>query len=171
MSAIAVPSAAVFTTTGVADVTINSAVLTSVKSLGAFTIGGVVTGPKGPEAGVWVIAETRDLPVRFIRIVVTDDQTQQVLDANGVWGDRYVKVQRVPFGEWVPFRSFIEPIIEDILVLDAGSIEKERTLGGSVAYLHAVDGAKIKVNNALRRAIRAASAQLTSSQWSPCWTR
>ena len=26
-------------------------------------IGGVVTGPKGPEAGVWVIAETRDLPV------------------------------------------------------------------------------------------------------------
>jgi fimbrial isopeptide formation D2 family protein len=36
-------------------------------------IGGVVTGPKGPEAGVWVIAETRDLPVRFIRIVVTDD--------------------------------------------------------------------------------------------------
>ncbi len=27
-------------------------------------IGGVVTGPKGPEAGVWVIAETRDLPVR-----------------------------------------------------------------------------------------------------------
>ena len=25
-------------------------------------IGGVVTGAKGPEAGVWVIAETRDLP-------------------------------------------------------------------------------------------------------------
>ena len=25
-------------------------------------IGGVVTGTKGPEAGVWVIAETRDLP-------------------------------------------------------------------------------------------------------------
>ena len=34
-------------------------------------IGGVVRGAKGPEAGVWVIAETRDLPVRFIRIVVT----------------------------------------------------------------------------------------------------
>jgi len=32
-------------------------------------IGGVVTGPGGPEAGVWVIAETRDLPVLFIRIV------------------------------------------------------------------------------------------------------
>ena len=25
-------------------------------------IAGVVTGPRGPEAGVWVIAETRDLP-------------------------------------------------------------------------------------------------------------
>src|SRR3954464_1309100 len=37
-------------------------------------MGGVVTGPKGPEAGVWGIAETRDLPVRFIKIVVTDDQ-------------------------------------------------------------------------------------------------
>jgi hypothetical protein len=37
-------------------------------------IGGVVTGPKGPEAGVWVIAETRDLPVRYIKSVVTDDQ-------------------------------------------------------------------------------------------------
>ncbi len=35
--------------------------------------GGVVTGPKGPEAGVWVIAETRDLPVRYIKSVVTDD--------------------------------------------------------------------------------------------------
>jgi hypothetical protein len=42
-------------------------------------IGGVVTGPKGPEAGVWVIAETRDLPVRFIRIVVTDDQGRYVI--------------------------------------------------------------------------------------------
>ena len=37
-------------------------------------IGGVVTGPRGPEAGVWVIAETRTLPTRFIRSVVTDDQ-------------------------------------------------------------------------------------------------
>jgi hypothetical protein len=37
-------------------------------------IGGVVTGAKGPEAGVWVIAETRDLPTRLIKIVVTDDQ-------------------------------------------------------------------------------------------------
>src|SRR5262245_44604896 len=37
-------------------------------------LGGVVTSSKGPEAGVWVIAETTDLPTRFIRIVVTDDR-------------------------------------------------------------------------------------------------
>lgn len=37
-------------------------------------IAGVVTGPKGPEAGVWVIAETTGLPTKFVRIVVTDDQ-------------------------------------------------------------------------------------------------
>ena len=29
---------------------------------------------QGPEAGVWVIAETKDLPTNFIKIVVTDDQ-------------------------------------------------------------------------------------------------
>ena len=37
-------------------------------------LGGVVTGAAGPEAGVWVIAETTDLPTKFVRIVVTDDQ-------------------------------------------------------------------------------------------------
>jgi hypothetical protein len=42
-------------------------------------IGGVVRGPNGPEAGVWVIAETRDLPTRFMRSVVTDDQGRYVL--------------------------------------------------------------------------------------------
>ena len=36
-------------------------------------IGGGVTGPSGPEAGVWVIAETTDLPTKFAKIVVTDD--------------------------------------------------------------------------------------------------
>ena len=37
-------------------------------------LGGVVTGAKGPEAGVWVIAETTDLPTKFAKIVVTDDR-------------------------------------------------------------------------------------------------
>jgi len=34
-------------------------------------IGGVVTGPHGPEAGVWVIAETNDLSTKFAKVVVT----------------------------------------------------------------------------------------------------
>ena len=42
-------------------------------------IGGVVEGPSGPEAGVWVIAETGDLPTPFARIVVTDDQGRFVV--------------------------------------------------------------------------------------------
>ena len=42
-------------------------------------IGGVVTGPSGPEAGVWVIAETSDLPTLFNRIVVTDDEGRYVI--------------------------------------------------------------------------------------------
>jgi hypothetical protein len=41
---------------------------------GATDIGGTVVGPKGPEAGVWVIAETGDLPTKYAKIVVTDDQ-------------------------------------------------------------------------------------------------
>src|ERR1700686_1755887 len=42
-------------------------------------IGGVVTSSNGPEAGVWVIAETTDLPTKFAKIVVTDDQGRYVL--------------------------------------------------------------------------------------------
>src|SRR5712692_7087283 len=43
------------------------------------SIGGVVTSTKGPEAGVWVIAETKDLPTGFRKIVVTDDQGRYVV--------------------------------------------------------------------------------------------
>ncbi len=43
-------------------------------------IGGVVRGPNGQaEAGVWVIAETTDLPTRYIKSVVTDDQGRYVI--------------------------------------------------------------------------------------------
>jgi len=47
--------------------------------LGGDTIGGVVTGPSGPEAGVWVIAETSELATKFVKIVVTDDQGRYLL--------------------------------------------------------------------------------------------
>jgi hypothetical protein len=42
-------------------------------------LGGVVTGANGPEAGVWVIAETTDLPTKFVKIVVTDDSGRYVV--------------------------------------------------------------------------------------------
>src|SRR5262245_26277383 len=48
-------------------------------SVDADDIGGVVTGAKGPEAGVWVIAETFDLPTKFSRVVATDDQGRYVI--------------------------------------------------------------------------------------------
>ncbi|MGE3509119.1 MAG: carboxypeptidase-like regulatory domain-containing protein, partial [Vicinamibacterales bacterium] len=42
-------------------------------------IQGTVTSGSGPEAGVWVIAETNDLQTKLIKIVVTDDRGRYVL--------------------------------------------------------------------------------------------
>ena len=42
-------------------------------------ISGVVQSSQGPEAGVWVIAETSDLPTPLIKIVATDDEGRFVL--------------------------------------------------------------------------------------------
>jgi hypothetical protein len=48
-------------------------------TVGANDIGGVVRGPNGPEAGVWVIAETTDLPTKMNKTVVTDDQGRYLI--------------------------------------------------------------------------------------------
>ena len=53
--------------------------LADAQQVGAKDIGGVVTGPSGPEAGVWVIAETSDLPTKYRKIVVTDDNGRYVI--------------------------------------------------------------------------------------------
>jgi hypothetical protein len=45
----------------------------------AADIKGVVNGPKGPEAGVWVIAETTDLPTKYAKVVVTDDKGRYLI--------------------------------------------------------------------------------------------
>jgi hypothetical protein len=42
-------------------------------SVGDTDLGGIVISTNGPEAGVWVIAETTDLPTKFAKIVVTDE--------------------------------------------------------------------------------------------------
>ena len=63
-------------------------------AIDADDIGGVVTSANGPEAGVWVVAETNDLPTKFIRTVVTDDEGRYVIpdlpDASfDVWARGY----------------------------------------------------------------------------------
>ena len=42
-------------------------------------LGGIVSRGKGPEAGVWVIAETSDLPTKFAKIAVTDEQGRYLI--------------------------------------------------------------------------------------------
>jgi hypothetical protein len=44
------------------------------------------------------------------------------------------------------FRSLLDKVTEDFLVLDAGCIEKVRNAAGGIAELYAVDGASIKVD-------------------------
>src|SRR5262245_35313143 len=56
-------------------------------------IGGIVTSRFGPEAGVWVIAETKDLGTRFAKIAVTDERGRYVIPdlpkvTYNVWVDR-----------------------------------------------------------------------------------
>src|SRR5262247_545258 len=48
-------------------------------AIDADDIGGVVRGPNGPEAGVWVIAETAQLPTKFAKVVVTDDEGRDLV--------------------------------------------------------------------------------------------
>jgi hypothetical protein len=51
----------------------------SAQSISKNDIGGVVTSPHGPEAGVWVIAETHDLPTRYAKMVVADERGRYVV--------------------------------------------------------------------------------------------
>jgi hypothetical protein len=81
-------------------------------------IGGVVTSSKGAEAGVWVIAETTDLPTKFTKIVVTDERGRYVMpelpQANyRVWVRGYglvdsTKVPSVP-GRKLDLKAVIAP--------------------------------------------------------------
>ena len=45
-------------------------------AIGATDIGGTVTSLHGPEAGVWVIAETTDLPTTYSKIIYTDEASR-----------------------------------------------------------------------------------------------
>ena len=58
---------------------IESATTTSSINIDNDDIAGVVTSSNGPEAGIWVIAETDDFETRYNKIVVTDDDGRFVL--------------------------------------------------------------------------------------------
>src|SRR5712692_6662557 len=81
-------------------------------------IGGIVTSANGPEVGVWVIAETTDLPTKLVKIVVTGDRGRYVIPdlpkANyHVWARGYglvdsPKIQAAP-GRLVNLKAVAAP--------------------------------------------------------------
>jgi hypothetical protein len=78
-----------------------SAALAASVDITAHDIGGQVVGEKGPEAGIWIIAETKDLPTKYAKVVVTDDQGRYVIpdlpDANyKVWVRGYGLTDSAP---------------------------------------------------------------------------
>jgi hypothetical protein len=86
--------------------------------VGASDLGGVVTSANGPEAGVWVIAETNDLPTKLAKIVVTDDRGRYLIPdlpkaSYRVWVRGYglvdsPKTQTAP-GKLVDLRAVVAP--------------------------------------------------------------
>ena len=84
----------------------------------ATDLGGVVTSANGPEAGVWVIAETTELPTKFAKIVVTDERGRYLMPelpkaSYEVWVRGYglidsVKIPATP-GKLLNLRAVVAP--------------------------------------------------------------
>lgn len=78
------------------------------------------------------LARELDAPLLVGTVEGVDDRhfrnAQQIALPDGTWGDRYVKVQRVPFGEWVPFRSFIERFAPDTLAARDATVSHQSGL-------------------------------------------
>jgi hypothetical protein len=81
-------------------------------------IGGMVSSAHGHEAGVWVIAETTDLPTRYIKEVVTDDRGRYLIPSlpaatYTVWARGYGLVDspkiQTPPGKQVDLKPSIAP--------------------------------------------------------------
>ena len=60
--------------------------------------------------------------------------------------EHIARLFKTPNPKTESFRGFVEPVLEDLLVLDAGVIEKEFLLNGTVGRLWDVDGGTIKVS-------------------------
>ena len=99
-------------------VPLNSQQSATPPSIDGDDIGGLVKSSNGPEAGVWVIAETSELPTRFTRMVVTDENGRYVLPdlpkaTYNVWVRGYglvdsPKVKAVP-GKNLNLKAVIAP--------------------------------------------------------------
>jgi hypothetical protein len=86
--------------------------------VGPTDLGGTVTSANGPEAGVWVIAETTDLPTKLAKIVVTDERGRYLMPelpkaSYDVWVRGYglidsSKVQAAP-GRTLHLRAVVAP--------------------------------------------------------------
>jgi len=74
------------------------------------------------------------------RIVRTDDPKAVV---NPAIEKKITDLLRFVNPKGESFRTLLDMVLEDVLVLDAGCIEKEKTLGGQIVALWAVDGATI----------------------------
>lgn len=72
----------IITQTGTADVTINSATLTNVKSLGAYTVGGILTGT-GIPTGTYVTAVDYQAKTVTMSAVATATNAAQTITAYG----------------------------------------------------------------------------------------
>jgi hypothetical protein len=85
-------------------------------------IGGLVASPSGSEAGVWVIAETTELPTKYVKIVVTDDKGQYLLPelpkaTYKVWVRGYGLVDSAPVeampGKRLDLKAVVAPTPKD----------------------------------------------------------
>src|SRR5215468_623564 len=87
-------------------------------NVGDNDLGGVVTSANGVEAGVWVIAETTDLPTKLAKIVVTDDRGRYLMPqlpkaTYSIWVRGYglvdsTKVQTTP-GKLLDLTAVVAP--------------------------------------------------------------
>ena len=115
-------------------------------------IGGVVTSAKGPEAGVWVIAETTELPTKLVKIVVTDDRGRYVLPdlpkaTYSVWVRGYglvdsPKVRSAP-GKLLNLTAVLAPNPRASAAASKSRADSVRAATGAAQLIATADAAKI----------------------------